>query len=120
MELCSLREHSRLTSVQLSSDVIHQRPTTPRMRRVFLRLSVLPPVLWAAALWYLAHLDTWGASGAAAPILLPVLGLSAALGVLGALLVWRAWRRAEPVRVQLVAAAVASVVAGYYAVRGVA
>jgi hypothetical protein len=46
--------------------------------------------------------------------------LSAALGVLGAMLVWRAWRRSEPVRALLVATAVASVVAGYYAVRGVA
>ena len=90
------------------------------VHRIYLRVAVLPALLWAAALWYLTRLEGWGAWGAAAPVLIPVLALSAVLGLVGVALVWRAWRHGEPVRALVLATATASVVAMYYAVRGVA
>ncbi|HEX3159301.1 MAG TPA: hypothetical protein VHQ45_12335 [Gemmatimonadaceae bacterium] len=89
------------------------------MRRIFLSLAGLPLLLWGVGLLYLARLEGWGAWAAAAPVLLPVLALSTGLGLLGVALIWRAWRRAQPLGALAAATAVASVVAVYYAVRGV-
>lgn len=89
------------------------------MRRVFLALAGLPLLLWGAGLLYLARLESWGAWGAAAPVLLPALALSLALGLLGLVLVWRARRRAQPVGMLVAATAAASAVAVYHAIRGV-
>jgi hypothetical protein len=89
------------------------------VRRPFLWLSPLPLVLWALGLRYLAHLEGWGAWGAAAPVLLPVLALSAVLGGWGLVLLWRARRRGEPLGRLALATLTASTVAVYHGVRGV-
>lgn len=90
------------------------------MRRPFLWLAPLPVLLWAGGLRYLAGLESWGARGAAAPVLLPILLLSAALGLWGLALLGRAWRRGEPLGALALATGVASAVALYYGVHGVA
>ena len=83
-------------------------------------IAPAPLVLWAIALRYLSRLEGWGALGAAAPILLPILALSGALGVWGLALVWRARRRGEPVTVLALATVAAGALAMYYGFRGLA
>ncbi len=52
------------------------------MRRLFLWTCWLPPALWLATLAYIRPYDGWGA-WAAAPLLLPSLGLAAVYGLFG-------------------------------------
>ena len=59
-----------------------------RWRRWFLATCWLPPALWAATLLYLRPYDGWGA-WAAAPLLLPSLGLAVTWLAIGLLLLVR-------------------------------
>ena len=85
-------------------------------RQIFLATSWVPLASLVILLRYLKQFDGWGAWGAA-PLFLPVIGLSAGMGLGGLGLCFRQWRRGHHDLVLLVATLLAGSVAAYYVVR---
>jgi len=92
---------------------------TTRVERWYRWLAPLPPALWLLGLLYLRQLEPWGAWGAAAPVLIPVLLVSVALGSTGLVLVVRAFLARRPAGWLVLATLLSASTALYYAWRGV-
>lgn len=89
------------------------------IRRTFLWMSWLPPVLYGLGIAYIERFEGWG-QWAAAPVLLPALVASLVLGVVGALLILSALREERRLDWTLVAGtALASSVVLYLWARSV-
>jgi hypothetical protein len=93
--------------------------TTTRTDRWYRWLAPLPPALWLLGLLYPRQLESWGAWGAAAPVLIPALVVSAALGSIGLVLVVRALLARRPAGGLVLATLLSASAALYYAWRGV-
>jgi hypothetical protein len=89
-----------------------------RMRRLFLATCWLPAALWIAALAYLQRLGGWGAAGAAAALIVPVILLGAGMSLWGLVLWARALRRGERDQALLIAAFLAGAPVFFYLMRG--
>jgi len=88
-----------------------------RTRQLYLVTSWIPLASLIALLQYLKQFDGWGSWGAA-PLFLPVIGLSAFMGLVGIVLYFRRWRMGHNDVSLLVATVLAGSVAMYYIIRG--
>ena len=88
-----------------------------RTRQLYLVTSWIPLASLMALLRYLKQFDGWGA-WAAAPLFLPVIGLSAFMGFAGIVLYVRQWRIGHHDLYLLVATLLAGSVAIYYVFKG--
>jgi hypothetical protein len=77
-----------------------------RAHRLFELAAPLPIALWLLVSWYVRRYDGWGA-WAAAPLFVPVLALSAIMGVSGAVF-WYRERRAGGSGVRMLTATLAA------------
>lgn len=82
-------------------------------RRWFLATCWLPPAIWGATLVYLRPYDGWGA-WAAAPLLLPSVGLAGTWLAVGLLLVVRSAVRSGAIDLPLLGATVTAGAAMIY------
>ncbi len=88
-----------------------------RTRQIFLLTSWIPLASLIALLRYVKRFDGWGAWGAA-PLFLPVIGLSAIMGLVGIVLYFRQLRNGHRDFRLLAATLLAGSVAFYYFIRG--